>query len=164
MAAPKNNQFWKARSKHGRDPTFATSEILWDACCEYFQWVDDNPLMASEPVKFQGESKLTEVPRMRAMTISGMCLFLDVSEDTWANYRKKDDFVGVTTQAERIIYTQKFTGAAADMLNPNIIARDLGLKDLSEREVKGAFALIPIDPDADPAAAADIYRQMIQGS
>ena len=164
MAAPKNNQFWKARSKHGRDPTFATAEILWDACCEYFQWVDDNPLMASEPVKFQGESKLTEVPRMRAMTISGMCLFLDVSEDTWANYRKKDDFVGVTTQAERIIYTQKFTGAAADMLNPNIIARDLGLKDVSEREIKGAIGLIPIEPGADPAAASEAYRQMIQNS
>jgi hypothetical protein len=28
-----------------------------------------------------------------------------------------------------IIYTQKFTGAAAGFLNPNIIARDLGLKE-----------------------------------
>lgn len=69
---------------------------------------------------------------MRAMTITGMCLYLDISEDTWANYRKKEDFVGVTKRAERIIYTQKFSGAAADLLNPNIIARDLGLVEKKE--------------------------------
>ena len=32
----------------------------------------------------------------------------------------------VVSKAEKIIYEQKFTGAAADLLNPNIIARDLG--------------------------------------
>jgi hypothetical protein len=30
---------------------------------------------------------------------------------------------------EEIIRTQKFEGASADLLNPNIIARDLGLAD-----------------------------------
>ncbi|RCZ57579.1 DNA-packaging protein [Escherichia coli] len=35
-----------------------------------------------------------------------------------------EDFCGVTTRAEDIIYDQKFSGAAADLLNANIIARD----------------------------------------
>jgi hypothetical protein len=34
-----------------------------------------------------------------------------------------------------VILDQKFTGAAADLLNPNIIARDLGLTD--KKEVSG---------------------------
>ena len=32
----------------------------------------------------------------------------------------------------QIIYTQKFEGSAAGLLNPNIIARDLGLNDKQE--------------------------------
>lgn len=42
MAAPKGNQFWMLRSKHGRDKLFATPEALWEAACEYFQWCDEN--------------------------------------------------------------------------------------------------------------------------
>ena len=74
---------------------------------------------------------------MRAMTISRMCLYLDICENTWGNYRKLKDFLRVTTQAEKIIYNQKFTGAAADLLNANIIARDLGLKDSTSNEHTG---------------------------
>lgn len=71
---------------------------------------------------------------MRAMTLSGLCLFLDIHEDTWRLYRAKEDFIEVTTRAEKVIYDQKFSGAAADLLNANIIARDLGLKDRQEVE------------------------------
>ena len=38
---------------------------------------------------------------------------------------------------EEIIYNQKFTGAAADLLNPNIIARELGLADKQQNEHTG---------------------------
>jgi len=66
---------------------------------------------------------------MRAMTIRGLCFYLRVSDETWSNYRKDKDFFGVIHEVEQTIYDQKFTGAAADMLNANIIARDLGLVD-----------------------------------
>ena len=69
---------------------------------------------------------------MRAMTIGGLCIFLDICEESWTNYRNKKDFLGVTKKVEQIIRNQKFTGAAAEQLNPNIIARDLGLADKSE--------------------------------
>ena len=38
----------------------------------------------------------------------------------------------VTNLAEQIIRNQKFTGAAAFQLQPNLIARDLGLADKQE--------------------------------
>ena len=54
MAAPKGNQFWMLRSKHGRDKLFATPEALWEAACEYFQWCDENPcLLDAKKVKEQ---------------------------------------------------------------------------------------------------------------
>ena len=132
MGAPKGNQFWKARSSHGRRPIFSSPEELWQACEEYFQWVEDNPLYESRAFAYQGEVTQEAVPKMRAMTIEGLSLFLDIGFSTWDDYRHRDDFSEVTTRAEKVIYSQKFAGAAADLLNANIIARDLGLKEKSE--------------------------------
>ena len=42
---------------------------------------------------------------------------------------------------DEIIRTQKFEGASADLLNPNIIARDLGLADKSELTGAGGGAI-----------------------
>lgn len=132
MSAPTGNQFWKARSTHGRKPIFESDVQLWDACCEYFQWVEDNPLWGSKTVQFQGAPVDLPEAKMRAMTMNGLCLFLDISIQTWADYRKRQDFIEVVTRAESVIYDQKFSGAAADLLNPNIIARDLGLRDKTD--------------------------------
>lgn len=139
MAAPKGNQFWKARSRHGRRPLWEDAGELWEACEDYFEWVESNPLKASELVKFQGKSKVATVPRMRAMTISGLCIFLGIDPTTWIDYGKKKGFSHITTRVEEIIRQQKFEGAAADLLNSNIIARDLGLADKKElkAEVSG---------------------------
>lgn len=132
MAAPKGNRFWEARSSHGRNPKFESSEELWKACVEYFEWVEENPLWEMRPFAYQGEVVQEPVAKMRAMTLTGLCLFLDISDDTWRNYRANNDLLGVVTRAEKVIYDQKFSGAAADLLNPNIIARDLGLADKRE--------------------------------
>ncbi|MDE9455549.1 DNA-packaging protein [Xenorhabdus bovienii] len=134
MAAPKGNRFWEARSSHGRKPIFESPDQLWTACTEYFEWVDDNPLHEIKAFSFKGVITKAELPKMRAMTLTGLCLFLDISEDTWRLYRAREDFIEVTTRAEKIIYDQKFSGAAADLLNANIIARDLGLKEQQQVE------------------------------
>lgn len=134
MAAPEGNQFWKARTKHGRDRLFADSNALWEACCEYFEWVEKNPLIEAKPFAFQGESWIESVPKMRAMTISGLCLFLDIDRSTWTDWKTVDDFSAIVRKAEEVIYSQKFAGAAADLLNANIIARDLGLADKKDHQ------------------------------
>lgn len=136
MAAPKKNEFWKHHSKHGRDKIFTAPEILWEAACEYFKWCINNPL---KEVIIQGNKRWT-VPKMRAMTESGLCIFLDIESRTWRNYsdESKDTykaFIPVTSKIKEIIKTQKFTGAAAGLLNANIIARDLGLTDKKEIDV-----------------------------
>ena len=138
MAAPKGNQFWKMRAKHGRDKLFASPELLWEACCEYFEWVSNNPLWEAKAFSFQGVVTIEQLPKMRAMTIDGLTLFLGIDRRTWNAWRDQDDFSEVVMKADQVIREQKFAGAAADLLNPNIIARDLGLVDRAASELTGA--------------------------
>lgn len=153
MPAPVGNRFWEARSSHGRTPIFNEPEKLWDACVEYFDWIAENPLKEGKLVSFQGSSVLEEVPKMRAMTIGGLCIFLGIARSTWPEYGKKEGFSEVVHRVEEIIREQKFTGAAADLLNPNIIARDLGLADRSELTGKDG-APIKTEDVSDPATLA----------
>lgn len=151
------NRAWEARSSHGRHPIFAAPDDLWSAVVEYFEWVDDNPLL--EEKVFNGKDGIARatIAKMRAMTISGLCIFLDIDRKTWDAYRDRPDFTHIVTRAEEIIREQKFSGAAADLLNPNIIARDLGLADKQEHTGKDGADLIPEDrTDRDLAKAVAV--------
>ena len=129
MAAPEGNKFWVLRSKHGPDRKFKSGEELWQACCEYFEWVEDNPLIEEKVFASKGKILTHNVKKMRAMTITGLCVFLEIDISTWRDWRSKDDLSPVITRVEAIIWEQKLTGAAADLLNHNIIAREIGLID-----------------------------------
>jgi len=133
MGAPIGNQFWKIRAKHGRDKLFKTPELLWSAACDYYQWCDDNPLKEEKLFHFQGEITRDSSSKMRAYTITGLCLYLHCSTEWFRHFEENNkdskDFIPILTRIRETIYTQKFTGAAADLLNSNIIARDLGLID-----------------------------------
>ena len=132
------NRFWEVRSSHGRNPIFQTAEMLEDAIKQYFEWNEDNPLFEAKLVSFQGSSVVESVPKMRAMTIAAMCSYIGIAHGTWCEWRSsRPDFSKVMAWAEATIYRQKFEGASADMLNSNIIARELGLadkKDLSSSD------------------------------
>lgn len=131
MAAPENNKYWKFRNKHGRDHQY-TPEKLREELTMYMEWLEANPLVEEKIFPYQGQIVKGKLNKMRAATIKGFCLFADICETTFSNYRKNQDFVSVIHEIENIIYAQKFEGASADMLNANIIARDLGLKDKSD--------------------------------
>ncbi len=128
MAWAKGNKLWQLRSKDGKEPKYKPN-ALWKRAVEYFEWIEANPLKEMQLFAYQGIVIEKEVPKMHAMTYEGLYLFLDISHVTWLNYKKKDDYITIIHAIENIIYEQKFTGAAATLLNPNIIARDLGLRD-----------------------------------
>jgi len=161
MGAPVGNKFWEARSSHGRKPKFATPDDLWNACVEYFEWIEKNPLFEQKAFCFQGVVTYATLPKMRAMTISGLCIFLDLSMQTWLDYKGRKDFIDITTRVETIIYNQKFTGAAADLLNANIIARDLGLRDESRvdhQSTDGSMSPKPIKDLSDDELDAELAK------
>lgn len=156
MAPPKGNKFWLLRAKSGRDKIFKNETNLWKAACEYFEWVQDNPLQEEKLFNIKGKIKTGKINKMRAMTIDGLCLFLDISRSTWDTYRSDDDYLNITSKIENVIRSQKFAGAAADLLNANIIARDLGLKDQKSTEHKGALGLIDLSDKTDKELEAII--------
>jgi hypothetical protein len=133
MTFEKGNKLWQMRSKDGKEPKYKP-DALWEKALEYFQWV-------MQLFAYQGKVIEKDVPKMRAMTFQGLELFLDIAHGTWENYKKKNDYLTITRAIEKIIYEQKFTGAAAALLNPNIIARDLGLRDNQDVSLKGDITI-----------------------
>lgn len=97
---------------------------------EYFEWVEQNPLY--EKKAFANGSTRT-LPKMRAMTEIAFCFYAGISQELFRLYKKGEgdykDFFGVSHKIASVIYIQKFEGAAADLFNSNIIARELGLQE-----------------------------------
>jgi hypothetical protein len=152
------NRIWEARSTAGPKPKFKDPESLWAACVEYFEWVEANPLWEDKLVIFQGVATHEPVAKMRAMTIGGLCIFLDIDETSWRGWKSdRSDLIPIITRVERIIRDQKFTGAAADLLNPNIIARDLGLADKKEHTGAGGGPVRMVTSEMTPQEAAEAY-------
>lgn len=113
----------------GRHLTFETPRHVWEAACEYFTWVKANPILTLEKASSDGMAHTIEIPKARPMTIGGLCVFLGMSPQTWANYRDRAEFLEVISAIEQVMRAQKFEGAAVGLFNANIISRDLGLAD-----------------------------------
>ena len=137
MAAPKGNQYWKKRSKHGRDKIIKSPEALAESSDEYFQWCVNNPVIQKE---WKGKPlELVETPHPRAFKKNELARFCGVAQ--WRTLEelcgKKDeeqtqiqkDFSQVLTRIEGIIADMKYTYAVVGMFNSTIVARDLSLKD-----------------------------------
>ena len=153
LAAPSGNKFWLQRSSHGRKPIFSDPEKLWDMACEYFEWCYETPLYETKAFAYEGMVTTEDLPKMRAMTIQGLCFFLDISDDTWANYSKNEDFIGICNDIKRVVFTQKFEGASAGLLNSSIIARELGLADKQEVKHSGNIGELSDDELNEKLAA-----------
>lgn len=141
MPAPTGNRFWELRSEHGRDLIFSNPDILWQEACKYFTWCDENPIMSYE---WNGKDPVKcELEKARAYTLKGLCIFLDVNEKYFNGaISTNEDFANVCTRIRDIIFTQKFELAAAGLLNPNIIARDLGLVDKQETAIPSGIEIL----------------------
>jgi len=139
MGADKGNEFWKLRSKHGRDKIFATPEIMLEACMEYFEYQSKQTW---NKVDYKGkEAVRVEIPTSSPFGLASLCIFLGVNTKYFTEFesnikdnkdKESKDFSEVITHVRDIIYQQKFEGAVVGAYNANIIARDLGLTDKQE--------------------------------
>lgn len=129
------SKIWqKPKRKGGCTPEFQSSEELWGAACEYFDWATENPLIEQKPMSIAGELVMAEVEKMRVFTFSALCLHLDIGYSTYKRYRTEDRFAEACEQIDAVIYTQKFEGAAAGIFNSNLIMSDLGLASKQQVE------------------------------
>lgn len=131
MARSKNNHPIYQNVKPGRPAKFKTPEIMWDRACDYFRWAEENCLQEEKLASDTGTPVIKKLNKMRAFTQTGLCLFIGLDTETYRRYGTGENgggvFKDVCKLIAMVIHEQKFTGAAADLLNPNIIARDLGL-------------------------------------
>jgi len=147
MAAPKGNNYWEFRNKHGRDFRYSP-DLFWDEAVKYFEWMIDKVWNKKDPIK-SGDmaGTLIDVPTQTPMSIESFCLFADISTETFRNYESKEeqykDFFEVTTRIRSIIESQQFEGATVGAFNPNIIARKLGLQDKIQQEHSGEIKTTP---------------------
>ena len=159
MSAPKGNQYWKLRRHNAsKERKFTSPMALQKAAIEYFEWIEANPLIENDDFQYQGEVVQNTKPKMRAMTIAGLCLHMGIMQQTWRRWRndKEDDYKAVMSWIEDVIFEQKFTGAAAGLLKENLIARELGLQDQQKRIHAGE-----VDHNLKPDDATKAYLEMM---
>lgn len=140
---PYINRWWEKKaskatsSKAGRPYIFETPDELWQACCEYFEWIESHPVYETKLMQHKDQTWYEQVPKPRPMTREGLFRFLNISAPAWWHYRneKSEEFSKVVNAVDNIIYEQKYTGAAVGLYNANIVGRDLGLRE--HHEVSG---------------------------
>lgn len=168
--APKGNQFWKLRAKHGRDLLFFDAELLREAAYEYFAWCDENPLYTAEQTSGKGKpiiipakdeddddtiimpEPLTYIPEKRPYTRVGFCHYVKCSESwLWAfkeaaKRRNEKDILDVIDEILNIIDRDQQEGSLRGHYNANLTARLQGIADTSKQEVKAEITDKTPDP------------------
>lgn len=164
METPPQNRLWRL-SHNGAPPLYSNSEELRTACVAYFEWVEKNPIIEEKVGFHEGQACRAKINKMRAMTIEGLSAFLGMSVRNWYVWKKKrDDLRDTIEWAEGIMREQKFTGAAAGVMNAHIITRDLGLTENVNTEVQ--YLDEEGQPTAPPSssAATDEYLKHIRNA
>ena len=146
MAAPKGNKYWQLADPDtiGRPPNFPTPKDLLEKAYEYFEWIDENPIVTKKITHTDKGTYVNSEDLQKPYTWTGLYVYLGVTD--LKRYREKKEFVQVLTHIDNVIKTQKFEGATSGVFNHNIIARDLGLKDKSETDVTSKGDKINITP------------------
>jgi hypothetical protein len=128
MAAPKGNAYYLLAVGFQKPKSYLPDELSQKAI-EYFEWNAKNPLIEQ---KVFGTGIRMNIKKLRAMSMVGFCNFASIDTDTFKNYEKQEEYFDICKSIRNIIYQQKLEGAAADLLNPSIIAREIGLADKTE--------------------------------
>lgn len=153
MPAPKGHPLWGNPLK----PKKYTPDELWEGATDYFKWCDENPLILVEqtkaPQKLSNEiarlkpnlvksflKQTIDLPKQRAYSIERLCIFLNISRETFDNYSKADGYetyFDICLRIRQIIDSQHFEGGMAGLFNSNIVTRKLGLVEQQKTEHSG---------------------------
>ncbi len=105
------DEIWNPSNEWEGDRKYNSESEVWDAARSYFNWCVEHEIRG----------------KPRAFTKRGLCVYMSITNDTWSNY--KAIYPTVTSMVDDIIFEQKFTHAAVDIFNANLISKDLGMMD-----------------------------------
>jgi len=152
MGAPKGNQFAKD-SGQGRPKNFETPQDWKEAIQRYFDWCDQNPIIRNEVVKSGQEAgRILPVPTVRPYLLEGLCDFLDISVQSFADYEKNEthkDFFQVSAWARNKVFSQNLTFGYTGAFDAGLVARKLGIADKQEIKAEMEKSLISLSVGSD---------------
>lgn len=141
-------RFWRKPLQRTTD---ADPDSLHAAAVEYFDWAHDTPLEVARPFAYQGDSWDHISKKHRIFSLDGLLIHCGLGRARWEELREDEGFSYLIEWCETVIRTQKFELAAADLVNANLVIRDLGLAD--RRELSG--------PDGGPVEVSARERLTI---
>jgi len=137
MAATPGNQWWRLRSKHGRDAIFTTPALLETECEAYFTATDERTDWDGQNwVGKDGEEVV--VKKRVPYTLSGLCMYLGVAKQYFNDFEKTDtfkenkDFSLVYARVRNTIETQQVEGALNRYYPDSLVARLNGFVDRTD--------------------------------
>ena len=130
---PEDRRLWRLH-KTGRMTSveFFGPDDLWERCCNYFEWATDNPILEHKPYVSNGEDVNLQIEHPQVFTKEGLRSYLGISKNRYKELKEDPEYADVIERVETQIYVNKFNGAAANVMNPMIISRELGLRDKLE--------------------------------
>lgn len=137
-AAAVGDQYWHVMARNGFKKVSLgkmNPEQFFLRCMGYFAWLHENPLEDAHVSAYQGEVNVTPIAKMRVPTWWGLALYVgcnprDLTGILQGRYCKH--LHDVMIKVDSVMRAIKFEGAAAGLLNANLIARDLGIADKTE--------------------------------
>jgi len=139
----------------GLHKNIETPEILYDLFKQFKKWIVKNPII--EKVVHNKTGEIIDLEKQRPMTwerfdcfVNDLGIIQDLEDYRQNTDGRYEDFKGVVSRIRKEMYSNKFEGAAVNIFNSNIIARDLGLKDHSVNEIEDKRKTISeLFPDFD---------------
>lgn len=153
-----NPGYWEWRKNTGRPKAIRTPKEMWRYACDYFRSIDEHPFLKQEqrknPIKI-GKGSIIDDDLMEEIK-NPVINLKTIRPYTWVGFEaylfergvlanldhykcnlenRYQEFIEIIRAIDKIMFAQKFEGAAVGVFNANIIARDLGLADKSELKV-----------------------------
>lgn len=153
MGAPEGNQFWKLRSKHGRDKIFSSGEMIDKSVDEFMSALYENPIKEHD---FVGKDA-TEVEKnkYRVPTWNRFANFCGVHSAHFLQLKhdlkdKTDEFskdiYAALMRADDLFYSEKFEMASAGLANASLIGKHLGIHEIQKVDVTSKGEKINTQP------------------
>lgn len=115
---------------------FQKPQDLLTAAVEYFNWAEDNPMVETVALKAKEPGDALEPVsvrrRTRIKTLKGFCIFTGMGTGTFDRYLGGEhgpEFQAAAEWIDNVVQQDVLEHGAADMLNPAIVQKVLGLRE-----------------------------------
>ncbi|MCF0178622.1 MAG: terminase [Bacteroidales bacterium] len=137
-----------------------TPEQLFQLAVKYFEWAEGQAIKAIETASHQGIVTESLVHKPRVFTLTAFQLFAGIPEKSYANMRKQPGFDDVCDWIQSVIYEQKYQLASNNIINSNLIGKDLGIDKPQEVNINNASNSVVNDEEAMKAALESIMEKL----